>query len=87
VRPLTPELAERLGVRGVTGLAVTAVDPSGAAAAAGIREGDVIEEVSRKPVRTAEELRAALKSAGSRPALVLVNRRGDSLYLTLSARS
>ena len=87
VQPLTPELAERLGVRGATGVAVTAVDPSGAAAAAGIREGDVIEEVNRKPVRTAEELRAALKTAGSRPALVLVNRRGDSLYLTLSARS
>jgi S1-C subfamily serine protease len=67
------------------GVAVTAVDPQGAAADAGIREGDVIEEVDRKPVRNAEELRAALRAAGSRPALVLVNRRGDSLYLTVSA--
>ena len=33
-----------------------------------------------------EELRSALKTAGSRPALVLVNRRRDSLYVTLSAR-
>jgi serine protease Do len=85
VQPLTPELAERLGVRGAAGVAVAAVDPSGVAAAAGIREGDVIEEVNRKPVRTADELRSALKASGSRPALVLVNRRGDSLYLTLSA--
>jgi serine protease Do len=86
VQPLTPELAERLGLSaGTRGVAVTAVDPQGAAADAGIREGDVIEEVDRKPVRNAEELRAALRAAGSRPALVLVNRRGDSLYLTVSA--
>jgi Do/DeqQ family serine protease len=86
VQPLTRELAERLGVSASTrGVAVTAVDPQGAAADAGIREGDVIEEVDRKPVRNAEELRAALRAAGSRPALVLVNRRGDSLYLTVSA--
>jgi serine protease Do len=85
VQPLTPELAERLGVSGAAGVAVTAVDPSGAAASAGIRQGDVIEEVNRKPVRTAGELRSALTASGTRPALVLVNRRGDSLYLTLSA--
>jgi serine protease Do len=86
VQPLTPELAERLGVSGAGGVAVTAVDPEGAAASAGIRQGDVIEEVNRKPVRTADELRSALKGSGSRPALVLLNRRGDSLYLTLTAR-
>jgi Do/DeqQ family serine protease len=86
VQPLTPELADRLGVRAASGVAVTSVDPEGAAAEAGIREGDVIEEVNRKPVRSSQELRAALRASSDRPALVLVNRRGDSLYLTLSAR-
>ena len=86
VQPLTPELADRLGVRGASGVAVTAVDPDGAAAEAGIRQGDVIEEVNRRPVRSSPELRAALRASGDRPALVLVNRRGDSLYLTLTAR-
>jgi Do/DeqQ family serine protease len=86
VQPLTPELAERLGVRDATGVAVTAVDPEGAAADAGIQQGDVIEEVNRKPVRSGQELRSALRASGERPALVLVNRKGDSLYLTLTAR-
>jgi Do/DeqQ family serine protease len=86
VQPLTPELAERLGVPATArGVAVTAVDPQGPAADAGIRQGDVIEEVDGKPVRGADELRSALRASGSRPALVLVNRRGDSLYLTVSA--
>ena len=82
-RPSWPTVSASAAAGGV---AVTAVDPEGAAAAAGIRQGDVIEEVNRKPVRTAEDLRAALRASGSRPALVLVNRRGDSLYLTLTAR-
>jgi Do/DeqQ family serine protease len=86
VQPLTPELAERLGVPGATGVAVASVDPAGAAAEAGIRQGDVIEEVNRRPVRSAQELREALRASGERPALVLVNRRGDSLYLPLTAR-
>ena len=49
--------------------------------------GDVIEEVNRRPVRSVEELRAALRTASGRPALVLVNRGGDSLYLTLTPRA
>jgi Do/DeqQ family serine protease len=87
VEPLTPELAERLGVRGAKGVAVTEVDPSGPAADAGIQAGDVIEEVNRRPVRSVDELRAALKTSDSRPSLVLVNRRGDALYLTLTPRN
>jgi S1-C subfamily serine protease len=62
---------------------VAEVDPSGPAAAAGIRPGDVIEQVNKKPVKDAAELRAAVKASGHVPALVLVSRKDGSLYLTL----
>jgi hypothetical protein len=39
---------------------------------------------NRKPVRTAADLREALGASGGRPALLLLNRRGASLSLTLS---
>ncbi len=84
VKPLTPEDARELGVSGGKGLVVAGVDPAGPAAAAGFQPGDVIEEVNGKPVSDASELRSAVKAAGDRPALVLVHRRGGSLYLTLS---
>jgi Do/DeqQ family serine protease len=84
VAPLTPEMAARLGLpRETQGVAVTAVEPLGVAADAGLQAGDVIQQVNRQPVRTAEELQTALDSAGDRPALVLVNRRGNSFFLTL----
>ena len=83
VRPVTPEDARQLGVESGKGLLVAEVDPAGPAAAAGIRPGDVIEEVNRKPVTDAAGLRAAAKSSGDRPALVLVNRKGASLFLAM----
>jgi Do/DeqQ family serine protease len=87
VRPLTREEARELGLESRGGLLVAEVDPAGPAAAAGLEPGDVIEEVDRKPVREASELRAAVKAAGSRPALVLVSRKGSSLFLTIDPPS
>jgi serine protease Do len=83
VRPVTPEDARELGLESRKGLLVAEVDPAGPAALAGIQPGDVIEEVNRKPVADAAELRAAAKSSGERPALVLVNRKGASLFLAM----
>lgn len=83
VTPMTPELASRLGLRGdARGLVVTGVDPTGAAGVAGLRPGDVIEQVNRQSVRSQEELRAAITRAGSRTPLLFVNRRGSKFYLT-----
>jgi Do/DeqQ family serine protease len=73
------------GRRGGRGLEVTAVDPGGPAAQAGIREGDVLEEVNGRSLRSASDLRAALAQSKGRPALVLVRRGEDTLYLALRA--
>jgi serine protease Do len=87
VEPLTPDLASRLGVRsGTQGVVVTAVDEGGPAADAGIQRGDVIEQVNQQPVRLAEDLRAALQRSGTRPALLLVNRRGTTIFVTVTPR-
>ena len=81
---MTPELAQRLGVpRTTKGLVVQDVDPDGRAVDAGIREGDIIQEVNRQPVASVEELRAAVRQSADKPALLLINREGTTIFATV----
>jgi Do/DeqQ family serine protease len=85
VEPLTSELAREAGVpRNIQGLVVDNVDPAGAAADAGIQTGDVIEQINRQPVRSAGDIEPALKKSGNRPALVLIDRKGQTIYVPVT---
>jgi serine protease Do len=86
VRPVSPGEARALGLPRGKGLTVAGVDPEGPAAASGFRPGDVIEEVDGQPVSDARSLSKAVQAAGTRPALVLVGRKGENLFLTLQGR-
>jgi S1-C subfamily serine protease len=88
MQPLTSAQAERNGFDATDqGLLVTKIDPNGSAADAGIRQGDLIQEVNRQPVKTITEFSAAMQRSGAKPALVLVKRRNNLVYLTLKANS
>ena len=88
LQPFIPGAAQRYGLDpDDQGLLVGRVDPSGSAANAGIRQGDLIQEVNRQPVRTIAEFTAAIQRSGAKPALVLVKRRNNVIYLTLKANS
>jgi serine protease Do len=86
VEPLTRERAEQFDLDGATGVLVTSVQPSGRAADAGLRRGDVIQEVDGRHVDSVEALQSALQH-GDRPALLLVHRQGATLFLTLDRTS
>jgi serine protease Do len=84
VSPLTPDVASRVGApKNAHGLVVEDVDPDSRAADAGIQPGDVIEQVNRQPVENADQLRAALSRSQDRPVLLLVNRQGNSYFVTV----
>ena len=88
VQPLTPEAASHFGLDADDqGLLVAKIDPAGSAANAGIRQGDLIQEVNRQPVKTVSEFNAAIQQSGAKPALVLVKRRNNVIYVTLKANS
>jgi Do/DeqQ family serine protease len=87
VEPLTPAYITRLRLReGTQGLVVTNVDPTGPAAEEDIRPGDVIEQVNRQPVRSVADLRAAVGRSGNRPVLLLINRQGNTFFVTVRPR-
>jgi S1-C subfamily serine protease len=88
LQPLTAEMASRYGLDADDqGLLVTKVDPASNAANAGIRQGDLIQEVNRQQVRAVADFSAAIQQSGARPALVLLKRRNNVIYLTLKAGS
>ena len=51
-----------------------------------LQRGDIIQEANHKPVGTPEQLRAAVKDAGSQPLLLLVNRQGVTAYVVIGAK-
>ena len=86
VEPLTPELASRVGApKGVHGVVIDEVSPDGRAADAGLQSGDVIEQVNRQAIGSVAELRTAVRSGSSRPLLLLINRQGNDIFVTVPA--
>jgi serine protease Do len=82
---LTADRARRLGVpSGTSGAVITEIDPSGAAARFGLREGDVILQVSKKPVASAAEASRLLQQVPSGGTVfVLVWRQNQELFVTV----
>lgn len=84
LQPVTPQIAKQLGLESDSeGMVVTDVDPRGAAAEEGISRGDVILEINKKPVNSIAEVKTALDAAGDKPILLLITRRGQTIYLTV----
>jgi serine protease Do len=84
VEDLNQNTARELGIKGKTqGVVVTSVDPDSGAERAGLVPGDVIQEVNRRPVKSVKEFEKVssdLKKGDS--ILMLINRRGGSLFLS-----
>jgi serine protease Do len=79
VQTLTPELAENLGLeRSQKGVVVTQVEPGSPAGEAGLRRGDVILEVNRKPVKDVDAYKKTLRAGGKGKSALFLVRRGDN---------
>ena len=62
IAEMTPEMAKRYGHSETDkGVLVVGVESGSKAAEAGIRQGDLVKEINRKPVMAVSELRAELK--------------------------
>jgi serine protease Do len=86
LQTLTPELAESMGLeRGARGAVVAEVAAGSAAAAAGVHEGDIILEVDRQRIATAEDAVTALAAPKSGGHLVRVRGATGIRFVTLGA--
>jgi len=81
VENLDSQTARQLGLPpAISGVVVTDISPSSPFINAGLREGDVIQEVNHQPVKNVSQLEEAAHKAGKN-VLLLVNRKGTTLFI------
>ncbi len=84
LEPVTPQIAKQLSLDSdKEGMVVTEVDPDGPAAEEGVARGDCILEINKRQVNSIADVQAALAASGERPVLLLISRRGQTIYLTV----
>ncbi|MGA8707810.1 MAG: DegQ family serine endoprotease [Steroidobacteraceae bacterium] len=75
VRALTPTEKTQLKTRG----SIVVVDANGAAAEAGLREGDVILSINRETITSVDQFQAAVKNAGHSATLLVQHDEQQSI--------
>lgn len=85
---LDSEVAERLKVKDINGLYVNSVVPNGAAAAAGIKEGDIIKKVGGVEIYDSPDLQEKIgrMRPGDKVALTVLTKEGNSKNLNVTLK-
>jgi serine protease Do len=85
VENLTPQIARQLDLQSnASGVIVTGVQDGSRADDAGLRRGDVIQQVNRQPVNNVAEFERTMKQAGDKSVVLLVNRNGHTSFVALA---
>jgi serine protease Do len=84
-RPITPEVAGRLGLRSTEGVFVARVEDGSSAAEAGIQRGDIIKQVNRQNVRSMADFDRLTRDLKDGDRLTVLLQRGTmSLYVAFT---
>src|SRR5213083_240457 len=87
VQDLTPDLAEKFKIKDQRGVLISKIDPGSVAQEQGLREGDLIKEVNRQLVTSAEEFKTAVAQTKTGDSVLLrVVRENRAFYSVLSPR-
>ena len=87
VADLTPQLRRQLELPPrISGVVVVGVEPGTPAAEAGLRRGDVIQEVNGRAVANVSQFEQAVRRGGREPMMLLVNRGGSTLFVVVEPR-
>jgi serine protease Do len=86
LQTLTPPMAESMGIPGTRGAIVAEVAPGGPAAGVGVQAGDIILEIDRQRITSAEEASAALASPRRNGHLVRLVGANGTRFVNLGGR-
>ncbi|MES2692400.1 MAG: DegQ family serine endoprotease [Verrucomicrobiota bacterium] len=84
VDDIKPQMRKQLNLpENLKGAIITSVEPESASARAGLRPGDVILEINKQPVTSAQEAAEVSAKAESKKALVRVYSRGNKAFVVV----
>jgi serine protease Do len=84
VDEISPSLRGERGIRDKAGVVVVSVTPGGSADDAGIKAGDLIKEINRKPIRDLKDYNGVIGEIGKdKPVLFLMKRGGQTFYVSI----
>lgn len=89
VMDLTSEIAKQLGLsKNERGVVILRVEPYSAAEEAGLKKGDVIQEINKKRVKNLKDFKAITSRIRNGDTMLLfINRGGRKFYVTLKVYS
>ena len=90
VKNLTPETRRTYGIAdSEKGVVVSNVSRGSVASFAGIKQGDLIISINKKPLNSSSDFDNSLnklKSDGKGKAMLLVSRKGSTSYVTIEIK-
>jgi len=87
VEDIDADTAQQLQLpRNTTGVVVTDVDEASNAAEAGLRRGDIIEQVNRQAVKNANDFDRMVRQSKGGTTLLLVNRGGARNFVAIESK-
>jgi serine protease Do len=87
VQEITPEIANSLRLKSSEGVLISEILPGEAGGESGLRRGDVVKEINRKPIKDLKEYKefvAKVKKGDT--ILFLVNRGGTTIYIAVKLK-
>ncbi len=84
VQAISPQFAEKLGLDRAEGVVITSVKVGSPGHEAGLRSGDMILKMGRKPIRNLTDFRNAVEKAKKGKSILFLVQRGESkLFLSM----
>ncbi len=83
IQPVTADIADSLGLTPAQGALVAEARPDSPAAEAGLKQGDIIQEINRHPVKNAEEAVKMTEKTEDKVTLLRIWSNGGSHYVVV----
>jgi serine protease Do len=87
VQNLTPQIAQKLGLKKAEGIIITAVEPASPAEEASLQPGDIILSVNRKPVKDVNDFEKMMEVTKKGDTVLLLVQKGQNvLFVAVKLR-